>query len=108
VGPQTYRIEGRDYTLAAWHQDQVVEVPPGAEVVGEADFCRYAALLYDGIFTVQPHPEYDAPTVAGLIAHRGRGTVPDALLDAAEAGLDTPMNREDMAYRIAAFLKGAA
>jgi GMP synthase (glutamine-hydrolysing) len=108
VGPQHYTIEGRDYRVAAWHQDQVVEVPPGAEVVGESDFCRNAALLYDGIFTVQPHPEFDATTVAALIEHRGRGTVPDDLLDEAQSGLAEPMNREDMAYRIAAFLKGAA
>lgn len=108
VGPKPYTIEGRTYVLAAWHQDQVVGVPPGATVIGEGDFCRNAALLYDGIYTVQPHPEYDARAVAGLIEHRGRGTVPDTLLDEASANLDEPMNREDMAYRIASFLKGAA
>lgn len=108
VGPQIYRIEGRAYRVAAWHQDQVVEVPAGAEVVGESDFCRHAALLYDGIYTVQPHPEFDAGTVAGLIAHRGRGTIPDALLDEAEAALATPMDREALADRIARFLRDAA
>ena len=30
VGRQTYRIEGREYCLTAWHQDQVVEPPQGA------------------------------------------------------------------------------
>jgi GMP synthase-like glutamine amidotransferase len=108
VGPQTYRIEGRDYRIAAWHQDQVVQVPPGARVVGESEFCRNAALVYDRIYTVQPHPEYDAGTVAGLIAHRGRGTVPDALLDEAEAGLAAPMDSAVMADRIVRFLKEAA
>ena len=108
VGPQTYRIEGRDFTVAAWHQDQVVQMPPDARVVGESEFCRHAALLYDGIYTVQPHPEFDAATVAGLIEHRGRGSVPDALLDEAEAALARPMDRTAMADRIAAFLKAAA
>ena len=108
VGPQAYRIEGRDYRVAAWHQDQVVEPPTEARIIGESDFCRYAALAYDGILTVQPHPEFDAETIAGLIEHRGRGTVPDELLDAASDGLDRPMDRGAMADSIAAFLKGAA
>ncbi len=108
VGPQTYRIEGRMYCLTAWHQDQVVEPPQGARVIGQGDVCRYAALLYDGILTVQPHPEYDAETLAGLIRHRGRGTVPDDLLDAAEENLGQRMDRGLMGDRIAAFLKGTA
>ena len=108
VGPQTYRIEDRDYRVAAWHQDQVVEPPAEAQVIGESDFCRYAALTYDGILTVQPHPEFDAETIAGLIEHRGRGTVPDDLLDAASDGLDRPMDHGAMADRIAAFLKATA
>jgi GMP synthase-like glutamine amidotransferase len=52
--------------LNAWHQDQVIEPPPGAEVVGTSDFCRYAALLYDGrAFTVQAHPEFGPDTLKG-------------------------------------------
>ncbi|MBM9594288.1 type 1 glutamine amidotransferase [Roseitranquillus sediminis] len=105
VGPQTYTIEGRDYRVPAWHQDQVVEVPREAQVVGHSDFCANAALLYDGILTIQPHPEFDAATVRGLIEHRGRGTVPDGLLDAATDGLDRPMDRAAMAERLATFLK---
>jgi GMP synthase (glutamine-hydrolysing) len=108
VGPVTYRIEDAEYRVAAWHQDQVVEAPRGARVIGESDFCRYAALLYDGILTVQPHPEFDAATVGALIEHRGRGTVPDPLLAAAADGLAEPMDRGRMADRIARFLKGAA
>ena len=108
VGPQTYRIGDREYRVAAWHQDQVVELPPDARVIGKSDFCRYAALAYEGILTVQPHPEFDAETVAGLIRHRGRGTVPDDLLESAAATLDRPMDRAAMADQIAAFLKGAA
>lgn len=108
VGPQTYRIEDQRYRVAAWHQDQVVEVPPGARVIGSSEFCANAALLYDGILTVQPHPEFDAATIDALIEHRGRGTVPGDLLDAAAEALNEPMTRSRMADRIAAFFKGAA
>jgi GMP synthase-like glutamine amidotransferase len=108
VGPQIYRIEGRKYRVAAWHQDQVIVPPKDARIIGQSDFCRYAALLYDGILTVQPHPEFDADTLSSLIEHRGRGVVPDELLEGAAGGLEQAMDRGLMGDRIAAFLKSAA
>lgn len=46
-------------TLNAVHQDQVVELPPGAEVIAASDFCPYAALLYDDrAISFQAHPEF--------------------------------------------------
>lgn len=109
VGPQTYQIEGQPYRLAAWHQDQVTDLPPGAQVIGQSDFCANAALIYDNkIFTIQPHPEFDRATVSGLIAHKGRGTVPDPLLDRAEAELAGRLDQPDLAERIARFFREAA
>ncbi|MDP4990508.1 MAG: type 1 glutamine amidotransferase, partial [Marivita lacus] len=59
IGQQTYDFGGAPMTINAWHQDQVVQVPDGAEVVATSDHCANAALLYPGkAFTVQPHPEY--------------------------------------------------
>ncbi|WP_272009340.1 type 1 glutamine amidotransferase [Roseovarius sp. ZX-A-9] len=106
VGRTGYEIEGRKMHLNAWHQDQVTKVPDGAEVVGQNDFCRNAALLYgDRIFTVQPHPEHTAEFVQRLIELRGRGLVPDPLLDNALAQVDQPTDNQIMADRMAAFLK---
>lgn len=104
VGPTDYDFGGQKITLNAWHQDQVTQKPEAATRIASTDFCQNAALLYDDrMFTVQPHPEFTADFVQGLIDKRGRGLVPDATLDAAVARIDTPLDRAPMADRIAAF-----
>jgi GMP synthase (glutamine-hydrolysing) len=109
VGATDYEIDGTPLTLNAWHQDQVVTVPPGAEVVGRAEGCDVAALRYgDRIFTVQPHPEFGATMMDRLIEHRAIGVVPDPLRDHARALLDTPTDSAVMAETIAAVLKKGA
>ena len=44
VGRQVYDFGGEPLALNAWHQDQVVERPPGAQVVASSPFCENAAL----------------------------------------------------------------
>lgn len=106
VGPTDYTIEGEDYTLNAWHQDQVVRKPEMAEVISSTDFCANAALLYDDrIFTVQPHPEFTREFAEGLITHRGPGLVPEPILAEATRKLDRPLSRDKMADRITNFFK---
>ena len=107
IGPTRYRIDGRDWCLNAWHQDQVTAPPPGAQVVGHNEFCRYAALRFEDapILTVQPHPEFDATMLDRLIHHRGPGVVPQPLLDAAAARIDTPTDADAFAGRIATSLR---
>ncbi|MDQ2091259.1 type 1 glutamine amidotransferase [Marimonas arenosa] len=109
VGPQNYDIDGQTLKLNAWHQDQVTALPPGAQVIGSNRFCVNAALLIgDNILTIQPHPEFNAAFLAGLIDQRGRGVVPDDLLDAAKARLDDGGDAAAFADRMAAFLKAKA
>jgi GMP synthase-like glutamine amidotransferase len=106
VGATDYDFGGKTVRLNAWHQDQVVEKPDAAEVVGSNDFCANAALLYDDrAFTVQPHPEFKPAFVDGLMKTRGKGLVPDGLLEAATARLDEPLHDSSMADQIAAFFK---
>lgn len=108
IGRQSYDFGGTEVPLNAWHQDQVVELPEGAEVVASNDFCPYAALVYGPrIFTVQPHPEFTAATLAGLLKFRGPGLVPDDQLAAATADLDKPVNTQAMADRFAAVFLAA-
>lgn len=106
VGLTDYRIGNETYAINAWHQDQVVEKPAEAEVFASTDFCANAGLVYgDHVWTIQPHPEYDSDFIAGLIANRGKGVVPDPLLDAASARLDLPSDRMKVADMMAAFFK---
>lgn len=85
VGPQDYDFGGATVTLNAWHRDQVVQAPEGAERVASNGFCENAALVYgDRAFTVQAHPEFRDRFIDGLITHRG-GNVPPELIERARA-----------------------
>ena len=106
AGATDYDFEGEKITLNAWHQDQVTQKPEAARVVGRNAFCENAALLYDDrAFTVQAHPEFEPDFVDGLAQTRGRGVVPQPLLDSATARLSDPLNSATMAARIAAFFQ---
>ena len=109
VGATQYEIEGSPLTLNAWHQDQVIEAPDGAEIIGRAKGCDIAAMrIGERIYTVQPHPEYGAAFMQGLLDHRAPGVVPDPLSDHARGLLSTPTDNAAMATRIAdVFRKGA-
>ncbi|KPA22216.1 GMP synthase (glutamine-hydrolyzing) [Shimia sp. SK013] len=106
VGRQTYDFAGTEIALNAWHQDQVTELPPGAVTLASNDFCAHAAVLYgDRALTVQAHPEFDGLFLDGLINTRGRGLVPDTLLDAAEDTLAEPIANQTIADQFADFFR---
>lgn len=106
VGAQTYDFEGETLTLNAWHQDQVVAKPPAARVIASNEFCEYAALIYDDrALTLQAHPEYQDDFIDGLIRTRGRGKVPDPLLDHAASRFGGTLHTAPLADKIAAFFK---
>ena len=109
VGRTEYTLDGETLALNAWHQDQVVELPQDAEVIGKSDFCANAAMVYgDRILTIQPHPEFGPDVVDDLIRLRGKGLVPDDLLEGASRGLDAPTDAARFADRMAAFFKKGA
>jgi GMP synthase (glutamine-hydrolysing) len=106
VGQQTYTFENEDMTINAWHQDQVVKRPEGALRVATNAFCENAALLYPGkAYTVQPHPEYGDDFIQGLIDTRGKGVVPDDLMQSAQARMGTPLNNATMARQFTTFFR---
>ncbi|WP_194094371.1 type 1 glutamine amidotransferase [Marivivens aquimaris] len=106
VGRQTYKFGDEDIVMNAWHQDQISVLPDTAQVCGTSDFCEYAALVYgNDIFTVQAHPEFEGSFVKQLAETRGRGVVPDQLLDEAVAQVGEPVHKDLMARRIGAFFK---
>ncbi|OIQ24899.1 MAG: glutamine amidotransferase [Alphaproteobacteria bacterium MedPE-SWcel] len=106
VGHTEYTLHGAPLSLNAWHQDQVVELPPEAQIIGQSDFCRNAFLAYgDHIWTSQPHPEFQSSFVDGLLRTRGKGVVPPDQLQAAAATLDQPTDSDRIATEIADFFK---
>lgn len=106
VGTQDYDFGGESLRLNAWHQDQVVQLPPGATVAARNAFCENAALVYDDrAFTVQPHPEFEDRFVQGLMDTRAKGVVPADLLEGAAARMGQARSSSAIADRIEAFLK---
>lgn len=106
VGLTDYVMDDQTYAINAWHQDQVVARPKGAQIIAHSAFCENAGLLYDDLmWTIQPHPEYDSTFIKGLIDTRGRGVVPEPLLAQATSKLDRPTDRMDIADKMAAFFK---
>ena len=112
IGPQEYQTaEGETVTLNAYHQDQVLDLPPGAKRAASNDFCANAAMTVgDRIYTLQPHPEFSEDYIKLLIKYRGRGVIPDDVLDRAEKRLakEIAQGQEIGDYFAAFFKSGAA
>lgn len=105
AGPVTYRRSdtGEEQVLLAWHQDQVIRVPEGAEVVGKTDRCENAVIRYDDWgLSYQPHPEFSPDFFEGLASAR-RSAIPDSLYDAVKR-VDQPVATERVATEIGEFL----
>ncbi len=65
IGRTEYNFGNQKLALNAWHQDQVVEAPEGAEIVASTDFCANAAMMIgDKILTIQPHPRVYGPRLS--------------------------------------------
>ncbi len=94
-------------TLPAFHQDQVVELPRGAEVLASSPFCPYAVLAYDDAgFSIQAHPEFTEAYQRDLIASRRGTVVPEAVADKAVATFDGRLADTELVARwIGAFFR---
>jgi GMP synthase-like glutamine amidotransferase len=86
------------------HQDQVVRMPAGGQVIARADHCDIAGYVVgDNVFTLQGHPEFDAAytgALATLLAERG---VDPAVVAAAQGTLDTPHDGDRFGHWILTF-----
>jgi GMP synthase-like glutamine amidotransferase len=108
VGRQQYDFGDATLALNAWHQDQVTELPPGAQVIASNAFCANAALLIgQNVLTIQPHPEFTSEMIAGLIDHRA-AKVPDDLVAKARAELGSETENAEIGQRMADFLRKGA
>jgi GMP synthase-like glutamine amidotransferase len=114
VGLQHYEVTAREpwmdgaasFALPASHQDQVVELPPGARVLASSAFTPLAMLDYPGqdAISIQPHPEFAPAYAKALIESRREERLTVAQADAAIASLDAPNDRERVGEWITRFL----
>ena len=108
VGLKEYKWGKESIHLNAWHQDQVVKKPKKAEVLAENSFCKFAALSYgETILTVQPHPEFTHEVIKGLIETRGKGRVPEQLLDEALNNFEKKTSLNEIVAKFSSVLNGA-
>ncbi len=87
--PQAWMGEAPDSVgIYAFHQDQIVELPPTARVFASSAFCPYAGLAYgDSIISVQAHPEFETAYEEALLDAYGGGIVPADVTAAARASM---------------------
>ncbi|MFT6557106.1 type 1 glutamine amidotransferase [Sneathiella sp.] len=107
IGPHEYVNvrSGETVKLLAFHQDQVVELPPGAEITHRSDFCPFAGLQYsETCYSLQPHPEHTPDFVADLISERRRTVLPDDLAEQALSRLLDPNHQDEYGRKISASL----
>lgn len=90
--------------LHAFHQDQVIELPPGAKNLGSTDFCQHAAFAYgDKALGLQPHPEFDDEFIDDLLEVRGH-VLPSSIKSEAIAELGKNIESQSIAKILRNFL----
>jgi len=114
IGLHTYGVAqhpgwmdaGGAFSLAASHQDQVIQLPAGARVLAGSDFCPNGLLAYDDGTSIscQLHPEFAPAYSIALIEGRKGQRFPEAQADAAIESLKRPDDHARFADWVAGFL----
>lgn len=97
-------------TLPASHRDQVVELPPAAEVVARNAFSPFGFLAYKDqpAISLQLHPEFEADFVAALVENRRGHGVRDEDITHAISSLQHPTDSDLVAGWINRFITTSA
>lgn len=89
------------------HQDQVVELPQGTEVLAGTDFCPHAMLrIGEKIMTFQGHPEMNVPIVSRILDLREARVGAD-VFTAGKTSLEKPLHHDVLGAWIAGFVRQA-
>ncbi len=93
--------------LIASHEDQVLAVPDGAELLARTDGCPIAGLtIGTRAWTIQPHPEFVSDLADDLLGRRVELIGP-AKVRAARATLTRPLDRTVVADWVRSFFADA-
>ena len=98
VGLHRYRVDAsppwmqqapQAVGIYAFHQDQVVQKPPTAEVFLSSEFCPLAGLTYgSSIISVQAHPEFGEDYERALLDAFAGNLIPADVAEAAYASMN--------------------
>jgi GMP synthase-like glutamine amidotransferase len=116
IGLHEYALETREpwmdstapIAAAVSHQDQVVELPPGARVVGGSDFTPMGVIAYGDqpAISMQCHPEFSPAFAQALLETRWAEGALGERAKAAIADLERPNDHERLGGWIRRFLDG--
>lgn len=106
---QTWMDEGPAFRLPASHQDQVVELPPGAAVIAGNDFTPMGALAWrdQPAISMQLHPEFEPAYACALIENRRGSRYAADQADHALASYAQPDDRARVGVWLKNFLQSA-
>lgn len=117
VGVHRYTVSRRptwmqpvreEIALIASHQDQVVQPPPGAQVLAGNSFCPIGAMqIGRNVISLQMHPEMQAEYGRALYDMR-REVIGSERIDAAVASLAQPTDADAVAEWILGFIRARA
>ncbi len=80
---------GPSYTVLTSHQDQIEELPPGAEILGWNEHCPVSMLgVGENMIGIQGHPEFDPAYSQALMESRRGNLIPEATANEGLASLD--------------------
>lgn len=121
VGVSTYAVtkqlswmeQAADHIrIYSFHQDQVIKLPPDAEVYLSSDFCPVAGYTYgDSVMTIQAHPEFEENYEVTLLNLYAGNIVPRAAAEKALHWIEESAEKADtqrLAEWIVAFMKSNA
>ena len=92
------------FRILSTHQDQVVRLPDGAELIAETPFCPVSGFVIgDVALCFQGHPEFDKPYAEALM-HRRRELIGERTFAGGIESLAMPLDRKDVARWMLRFL----
>ena len=95
------QADGKDLCLLASHQDQVMQMPPGAKKIATNAHCEVAGMvLGEHILTFQGHPEFTPDYARELLSFR-RDMIGE---ERADEGLNSLVVREHEGARAARWI----
>lgn len=108
TGTRHFNDRGANVNAYLAHQDQVIDVPPNAEVIASAAHCPVAALSYDfPALSVQFHPEYNREFARDLIDMFGAELMTPGQLQAARDSLSAEAEEALWCTEVADFFRSA-
>lgn len=107
AAPWIDRANG-EFSLVVSHQDQVVRLPEGAELLAGSAFCPVAMYrIADHVFAMQAHPEFSPAYSRDLMQVR-RALIGDERIDAGIESLQQSPDSARVARWIVAFVRRGA